>query len=124
MLPFAGQVSLRADKETALAACPPGLPVRESRASVFRRIKQFLVGSPLETASLHEQRLSKKEALAVLASDNLSSTAYATEELLLALMAGAALGTLVPTVYAIPIAAAIVGLTFIVAISYGQTLHA
>lgn len=103
---------------------PSGLPTEDGRASVFRRIKQLLVGSPLDTASLHEQRLSKKEGLAVLASDNLSSTAYATEEILLALMAGAALGTVVPTVYAIPIAAAIVGLTFIVAISYGQTLHA
>src|SRR3989337_1902188 len=124
MLPFAGQVSLRADKETALAACPPGLPVRESRASVFRRIKQFLVGSPLETASLHEQRLSKKAALAVLASDNLSSTAYATEEILLALTAGVAAGLMVPLYYAIPIGLGIGLLTLIVVISYGQTLHA
>jgi len=91
---------------------------------MFRWLKQFLIGSPLDTASLHEQRLSKKGGLAVLASDNLSSTAYATEEILLALTAGVAAGMLVPLHYAVPIAAAIVLLTAIVAISYGQTLHA
>ena len=89
-----------------------------------RWLKQFLIGSPLDTASLHEQRLSKKSGLAVLASDNLSSTAYATEEILLALTAGIAAGMLVPLHYAVPIAGAIVLLTAIVAISYGQTLHA
>lgn len=88
------------------------------------RLKKLLVGSPLETTALHEQKLSKKSALAVLASDNLSSTAYATEEILLALTAGAALGLAVPLAYSIPIAALIVGLTTIVAISYGQTMYA
>jgi amino acid transporter len=91
---------------------------------MFRRLKELLVGSPLDTAALHEQRLSKKLALAVLASDNLSSTAYATEEILLALAAGAAAGLAVPTVYAIPIGLAIGLLTLIVVVSYGQTLHA
>ncbi len=87
-------------------------------------MKQVVIGSPLETAALPEQHLSKKSALAVLASDNLSSTAYATEEILLALSAGAAAGMMVPIYYAIPMAAAIVILTAIVTISYGQTLHA
>ena len=91
---------------------------------MFRRMKQVLIGSPLETSALPEQHLSKKAALAVLASDNLSSTAYATEEILLALSAGAAMGLVVPIHYAVPIAGAIVVLTAIVAISYGQTLHA
>jgi len=91
---------------------------------MFRRLKQILIGSPLETASLHEQRLSKKAALAVLASDNLSSTAYATEEILLALTAGVAAGLLLPLSYAIPIGVAIGILTLIVVISYGQTMYA
>ncbi len=91
---------------------------------MLRRLKQILIGSPLETASLHEQRLSKKSALAVLASDNLSSTAYATEEILLALTAGAAAGLLLPLSYAIPIGLAIGVLTLIVVISYGQTMYA
>jgi amino acid transporter len=91
---------------------------------MFFRLKELLIGSPLETASLHEQRLSKKSALAVLASDNLSSTAYATEEILLALAAGAAAGLAVPLAYAIPVGIAIGLLTLLVVISYGQTLQA
>ncbi|MFQ5724019.1 MAG: APC family permease [Terriglobia bacterium] len=91
---------------------------------MFRWLKQLLIGSPLETASLHEQRLPRRSALAVLASDNLSSTAYATEEILLALSAGTAAALAVPLFYAVPIGLAIGLLTLIVVISYGQTLHA
>jgi len=91
---------------------------------MFRRMKQMVVGRALETSALPDQHLSKKAALAVLASDNLSSTAYATEEILLALSVGAAAGMMAPIYYAIPIAGAIVILTVIVTISYGQTLHA
>ena len=87
-------------------------------------LKKFLIGRPLQTASLHEQRLSKKSALPILASDNLSSSAYATEEIVRALMIAGAVGVAVPLSYAIPIALAIGVLTAIVAISYGQTLHA
>ena len=97
---------------------------------MLRRLKKFLIGTPLETASLHEQRLPKKSALAILASDNLSSTAYATEEILLALAGGKA-GTatvaavmLIPLFYTIPIGIAIALLTVTVVISYGQTLYA
>ena len=88
---------------------------------MLRRLKELLIGSPLETAALHDQRLSKKSALAILASDNLSSTAYATEEILLAL--GAAT-IAIPLFYAVPIGVAIAVLTLIVVISYGQTLYA
>ncbi|MGH9788247.1 MAG: APC family permease [Candidatus Acidiferrales bacterium] len=91
---------------------------------MFRRAKQILVGTPLETAALPEQRLGKPGALAVLASDNLSSTAYATEEILLALTAAAAVGAMVPIHYVVPLAGAIALLTAIVAASYGQTMHA
>lgn len=87
-------------------------------------LKKFLIGRPLHTASLHEQRLSKKAALPILASDNLSSSAYATEEIVRALVLAAAIGVAVPLSYAIPIALAIGILTAIVAISYGQTLYA
>jgi len=86
-------------------------------------LKKLLIGSPLETATLHEQRLSKKAALPILASDNLSSSAYATEEIVRALLAAVAVGVAFPLSYAIPIALAIGLLTAIVAISYGQTLY-
>jgi hypothetical protein len=46
-----------------------------------------LVGSPIRTARLAHERLTKKTALAIFASDALSSTAYATEQILLVLAA-------------------------------------
>ncbi|MGH9862009.1 MAG: APC family permease, partial [Candidatus Acidiferrales bacterium] len=91
---------------------------------MLRRFKQFFIGSPLETTSLPDQRLGVPGALPVLASDNLSSAAYATDEILLGFLAAAAIGVAFPQLYALPIAMAICLLTLIVAISYGQTLHA
>ena len=91
---------------------------------MVRSLKKWLIGTPLETAVLHEQRLSKKAALPILASDNLSSAAYATEEIVVGLLAGASVGMALPLYYAIPIGLAIGLLTGVVAISYGQTLHA
>ena len=51
------------------------------------RIKRKLLGRPLVTASLHEEKLSKTLALGVLSSDCISSSAYGTEEMLIALLA-------------------------------------
>jgi hypothetical protein len=50
-------------------------------------IKRLLVGKALRTEQATHERLSKKTALAVFSSDALSSTAYATEEILLVLAA-------------------------------------
>jgi len=87
---------------------------------MFPRFKKLLVGSPLRTTDLPHQRLSKKAALAVFASDNLSSSAYATEEMLLALMVGGAAAVHL----VLPGAIGIAILTAIVVISYSQTIHA
>jgi amino acid transporter len=46
------------------------------------RLKRKLLGEPLDTEQLEHERLGKPTALAVFASDNLSSSAYATEEIL------------------------------------------
>ena len=46
------------------------------------RLKNKLLGPPLHTEQLEHERLGKPTALAVFASDNLSSSAYATEEML------------------------------------------
>jgi amino acid transporter len=46
------------------------------------RLKRKLLGQPLHSEELEHQRLGKPTALAVFASDNLSSSAYATEEIL------------------------------------------
>jgi hypothetical protein len=42
------------------------------------RLKQWFVGTPIATAQAHHERLGKITGLAVFASDNLSSVAYAT----------------------------------------------
>lgn len=86
-------------------------------ASLVRRL---LIGRPFETARQHHERLPKFLALPVFASDALSSSAYATEEILLALMLAStgAFG------YAIPIAIGIAVLLAIVAVSYRQTVLA
>src|SRR4030095_13167599 len=83
-------------------------------------LKRLLLGDPLATAEAPHQRISKTVALAVFSSDALSSTAYATEEILLALSAGGAIAL----VWGLPVAFAVAGLLAIVAISYRQTIHA
>jgi len=83
-------------------------------------VKRALIGPPLPTARLAHERLNKIQGLAVFSSDNLSSSAYATEEILLALtVAGSAALTL-----AWPIALAITAVFAIVGFSYYQTIHA
>src|SRR5262245_15232526 len=82
--------------------------------------RKWLIGRPLPTADAAHQTIGKAIGLAVFASDALSSTSYATQEILLIL---AVAGT-VAFGYAFPIALAIVGLLAIVTISYEQTIHA
>ncbi|HVG32631.1 MAG TPA: APC family permease [Pyrinomonadaceae bacterium] len=87
-------------------------------------IKRLLVGNPLRTEQAAHERLSKKTALAVFSSDALSSTAYATEEILLVLAAAVAFGQTVAFHYVVPISVGIGVLLVIVATSYRQTIHA
>jgi amino acid transporter len=83
-------------------------------------LRRMFIGTPLPTARIIHERLSKVQALAVLSSDALSSVAYATEEILLVLvLAGSgALGL------SLPIALLIAALLLIVASSYYQTVRA
>jgi amino acid transporter len=83
-------------------------------------LKRALVGPPMPLAQARHERLSKTLALAVFASDPLSSVAYATEEILLILvLAGTAALS-----YSLPIAFGIAALFAIVVISYRQTVQA
>ncbi|MDB9523585.1 APC family permease [Dolichospermum circinale CS-1225] len=88
--------------------------------SLYPQIKQFFLGKSLPTSAHSEERLSNGAALAVLSSDALSSVAYATEEILLVLVAAGsgALGL------SLPIAVAIIALLAIVVLSYRQTIRA
>jgi amino acid transporter len=82
--------------------------------------KDTLIGSSMHSRRLSEERLSKKVALAIFSSDALSSTAYATQEILLILvLAGTA-----TIQYSLPIAGAICALLAIVVISYSQLIRA
>jgi amino acid transporter len=84
-------------------------------------IKRLLVGRPLASADEGHQRLIKIVALAVFASDAISSTAYATEEILLVLVPVAGFAALDDL---IPIAIIVTILLAIVATSYRQTIYA
>ena len=87
-------------------------------------LKRLLVGSPIRTARLTHERLTKKTALAIFASDALSSTAYATEQILLVLAAAYVAGHATAFSSVVPISIAIGILLVIVAISYRQTIYA
>src|SRR5687767_3113492 len=85
--------------------------------------KRVLVGRPLATSEQEHQRIPKTVALAVFSSDAISSTAYATEEILFVTAIGASslalgLNTLVPLGFGVAI------LLTIVVTSYRQTIFA
>lgn len=83
-------------------------------------LRRILIGKPLATHQAVHQRLTKVKALAVFSSDALSSSAYATEAILLVLV-GAGAGALG---ISWPISLGIAALLLIVAFSYFQTIHA
>lgn len=87
-------------------------------------LKRFLVGKAKKTAQAVHERLTKKTGLAVFASDALSSTAYASEEILLVLAVVFAFGQANAFNYVVPITLVIVVVLIIVAISYRQTIFA
>jgi hypothetical protein len=86
----------------------------------WRNVRRVAIGSPISSEEQESQRLPKLMALAVFSSDALSSSAYATDEILLVLVA-AGTGALSAS---IPIALAIGALLGIVAFSYRQTIRA
>jgi amino acid transporter len=90
---------------------------------MFGTLKRIFVGRPLATTQMEEQRLTKSIALAVFSSDALSSTAYATEEILFVVAVGAsslALGLS----KLVPIAIVVAILLAIVIVSYRQVIFA
>lgn len=87
---------------------------------IQKKIKQILLGQPLATKAMAEERLNNFQALAIFGSDAISSATYASEEILLGLtIAGTVLFSA-----SLPIAIAISALIIIVALSYREILHA
>jgi amino acid transporter len=93
---------------------------RDSKDQPRRSWRTWLIGRPLRTADAPHQTIGRFIGLAVFASDALSSTAYATQEMLVILMV---LGSDAYN-YVFPLSAGIVLLLAIVTISYEQTIHA
>lgn len=86
----------------------------------FTRLGRFLMGKPLASEDEGAERLNVPVGLAIFASDNISSSAYATEEIMRVLVL-AGVGALSLTM---PITAVIVGLIVIVVVSYRQVIQA
>src|SRR5712691_6363168 len=84
-------------------------------------VKRVLLGRPLANSRREHERLGRPTALAVFSSDNMSSVAYATEEILRVLIP--AIGILAFT-YVLPFAAVIVLIEAILIFSYRQTIKA
>ena len=97
----------------------PGLELPPD--SLRYRLKNKLLGPPLHTEQLEDERLGKPTALAVFASDNLSSSAYATEEMLRVLVPVIGLGAFALVV---PITTALLVVLFFLILSYRQTIKA
>ncbi len=107
---YTGEGTLTA-KEAASVPTTPG-------ARLLARIRGVVLGRPLHQAEELGERLSKRKALAIFSSDAISSSAYATEEIVLAFMLAGA-GALAVGL-AIEIAIAIAILLAVVAFSYRQ----
>lgn len=92
---------------------------------MLSELKRYVIGSPIETARQAHERLNKRTALAVFSSDAMSSSAYATEEILRHLaLAGPILLGAAAFQYAMPLAGLIALLLVIVVFSYRQTIAA
>ena len=106
----------------------PGVMVAKAAASApttafgrrLARVRSFVFGKPLTNAQEIEERLPKKMALAIFSSDAISSSAYATDEILKVLI----LGGLMALSLSLWLAAGIALLLAIVAFSYRQVCRA
>jgi len=94
---------------------------------VASTLKRILIGRPLATDQAEHQRISRTIGLAVFSSDAISSTAYATGEILIVLVGSAGMvmaGGAYTTDLLRPIAIMVVILLAVVANSYRETIHA
>src|SRR5450631_1810186 len=89
-------------------------------ATVGYRLKRRLLGPPLITRQLSEERLSNPLALGVLSSDCISSSAYGSEEMLLVLLP--AFGLTAFTIL-LPLTGVILAVLFIVTMSYRDVVR-
>lgn len=84
------------------------------------RLKRLILGEPLSNYHVSEEKIPKWKALSTLSSDALSSVAYATDSILIVLVAFSS----VAVNWSLPIALGIVALLTIITASYRQTIVA
>ena len=107
-------------EEGTLIASERTLQTRKGWTATLRRFRTVLIGRPISSDHETHERLSKVKAMAIFSSDNISSSAYATEEMMRILVLGG-IGAISLTM---PITVAIVVILGIVATSYMQTIKA
>jgi amino acid transporter len=110
----------RYGEEGVLVAKPKAHEERSAVGRTIAAVRRAFFGAPLSSEADLEQRLDKKKALAIFSSDAISSSAYATEEILRVLVLAGAAAMLL----SIQVAIAIAALLFVVAISYRQVCFA
>jgi amino acid transporter len=110
----------RYGEEGQLVAKPAASAPRTPAGRTLARVRSILIGRPLSIHEEIQERLSKKKALAIFSSDPISSSAYATEEILRVLVLAGA-GALI---LSLPIAVAIALLLAVVSTSYRQIGYA
>jgi amino acid transporter len=109
---YAGPGQLVAREAASIPRTPLGRAMARVRAVVF--------GRPLASEAEIEERLSKRKALAIFSSDAISSSAYATEEILRVLVLGGAAALLL----SVQVSIAIALLLAVVSLSYRQVCRA
>jgi amino acid transporter len=109
---YTGEGTLVARESASMPRTPAG--------RLLARVRGVLFGRPLSSHEEITERLSKAKALAIFSSDAISSSAYATEEILRVLvLAGAS-----ALILSLPLAIAIAFLLTVVSISYRQEIYA
>ena len=93
---------------------------RPGWTKALRAVRTFLIGRPISSEREEHERLTKLKALAIFSSDNISSSAYATEEMMRILVL-AGIGAIS---FTMPLTIAICTVLLIVATSYWQTIRA
>src|SRR4051794_4089859 len=123
-----GGQELEDDESPDVADHPGFIPARPLPASVpislpshpwLYRVKNRILGEPLATEQLEHERLGKPTALAVFSSDCISSSAYATEEILRVLIP--AVGVFAFSLV-VPITTAMLIVLFFLILSYRETI--
>jgi amino acid transporter len=115
--PFHDEFEMEGDR---LVATERTVLQRRGWHSGLRALRTFLFGRPIATAREGHERLTKLKALAVFSSDNISSSAYATEEMMRILVVAGAGGIALT----MPLTLVIVAVLAVVATSYRQTIKA